>query len=218
MKRLIIIGEGQTEQSFCNDVLKPYFLKKNIVVFNPTIKKSKGGIVVWEKLKKQIETHLKQDSCVFVTLLIDYYGIKDKHEFPKWNESKTIINKPDRMDFLEKEMYDRIDYSLRNRFIPYIQLHEFEALLFSDKDVFEKSFEIDEFADYNYLLKTISDFSNPEDINDRPDTAPSKRLERIIRDYRKVIYGSAIAQDIGLHKIMLKCPRFKAWIQLLESV
>lgn len=133
MKRLIIIGEGQTEQAFCNDVLQPYFNSKGIIIQNPTIKKSKGGIVDWSEFKKQIETHLKQDASVHVTLLIDYYGIKEKHQFPKWKEFISIPDKTYRLTLLEKAMDDNLDPALQNRFIPYIQLHEFETLLFSEK-------------------------------------------------------------------------------------
>ena len=59
-------------------------------------------------------------------------------------------------------MLEEIDESIRYRFIPYIQLHEFEALLFSDISVIEDNFEFDEFKDYDYLLETDKDFSNPD--------------------------------------------------------
>jgi hypothetical protein len=88
MKRIIIIGEGQTEQEFCNQVLKPFFIVNDISIENPTIKESHGGIVKWKVLKKQIENHLKQDNEAFVSLLIDYYGIYSKYDFPKWEEAK----------------------------------------------------------------------------------------------------------------------------------
>ena len=53
--------------------------------------------------------------------------------------------------------------------------------------------------------------------NDGSTTAPSKRLDDIIDDYSKVVYGSLLAQEIGLKKIQEKCPRFNAWInKLLE--
>ena len=223
MKRLIIC-EGQTEQAFCNDVLQDYFNAKGIIIENPTIKKSRGGIVAWNELKKQIETHLKQDSAAYVSLFIDYYGIKEKHLFPNWKKSFDIVVKDHRLSFLEKEMYNNIDENLNYRFIPYLQLHEFESLLFCNKEVFDNSFEKDEFLDYNYFLETLQSFPNPEDINDGDTTAPSKRLERIIKGYKsqkdnfKVLYGSTIAHDIGLKKIMSKCPRFNAWIMKLENI
>jgi hypothetical protein len=87
MKRLIIIGEGQTEQAFCHDVLQPYFTRFNVLIQNPTIKKSKGGIVDWRILKREITNHLQVDHSAIVSMLIDYYGIHEKHGFPRWTET-----------------------------------------------------------------------------------------------------------------------------------
>lgn len=222
MKRLIIIGEGQTEQEFCKDVLYPHFFEKGILVENPTIKHSNGGMVSWSILKSEIEMHLINND-VRVTLLIDLYGIKDSHNFPSWLDSKKIVGKNERMLFLENAMVKDISEDKRYRFIPYIQLHEFEALLFSDKDVFDANFEKSEFLDYEYLQDTLK-IVNPEEINDSPHTSPSKRLEKIIKGYKsetdslKVFYGSLLAQEIGLQKIREKCNRFDRWISILEKI
>lgn len=224
MKRIIIIGEGQTEQSFCNDVLQPHFNLRSIYIQNPVIKKTQGGIVKWESLKHQIQTHLLYDKTAFVTTLIDYYGINHHHKFPGWKEAEKVVNKNNRMKKLEDCMLNDIALDLQQRFIPYIQLHEFEGLLFSDKQVFDNSFEEDEFLDYEYLLETINNNSNPEMINNGNETAPSKRLSKIIKGYYsenenlKVLYGSTLAHDIGLPKIRSKCIRFNDWITKLESI
>lgn len=135
MKRLIIICEGETEQEFCKDVLYNHFISRDIVIETPLIKKSMGGIVAWEHIKSQIILHFKED--VTVTLLIDFYGIKDYHNFSKWAERKTIVNKIDRMTFLENAMKEDVDDRVRFRFIPYIQLHEFEGLLFNNIETFK---------------------------------------------------------------------------------
>ena len=218
MKRIIIIGEGQTEQSFCNDVLQPHFSKRSIYLANPVIKKNNGGIVNWEALKHQIELHLLQDQTSFVTTLIDYYGIQEHHNFPEWKEAQKLPDKNERMERLEYAMQIDIQPALQGRFIPYLQLHEFEGVLFSDIDVFDRNFEKNEFADYDYLVQTVQNNPNPEMINDNNETAPSKRLAKIIRgySYRKVLYGSLLAQEIGLDKIRTKCPRFNEWITKLE--
>lgn len=218
MKRLIIIGEGQTEQEFCNDILSPYFASKDIYIQNPMIKKSNGGIVAWEYLKKEIEIYLKHDTSVYVTLLIDYYGLYEKFEYPGWYDSLTIVDKNERMTFLEKEMLDDIDQSYRNRFIPYIQVHEFEGLLFCNKEVFDESFDADEFLDYEFLDETINSFANPEMINNSKETAPSKRLEKIIAGYNKTVHGPLLTEEIGISNIMAKCPRFKFWIETLSKI
>ena len=218
MKRIIIINEGETEQEFCKDVLQPYFFSKDILIQHPTIKKSGGGIVAWETLKKQIETHLKQDPSVFVTTLIDFYGLHDNHKFPNWEMANRIVDINDKISFLEQSMQDAIDETLRHRYIPYIQLYEFEGLLFNNIEVFNREFTSDEFSNYSELETTFSEYPNPELINDGRETAPSKRLMRIIKGYNKPIYGSLLAQAIGLERIRNKSPRFNNWINTLEAV
>jgi hypothetical protein len=220
MKRIIIIGEGQTEQEFCNEVLQPYFNGIEITIQNPTIKKTGGGIVNWIALKHQIVKYLKSDKSATVSLLIDYYGIKDNHKFPNWIESKKILNnnKYDAIELIEVGMLNDIEVDLRSRFIPYIQLHEFEGLLFSDIDIFKNNFEKSEFKDFEYLKNTIDNYANPEEINNGFETAPSKRLEKIISGYDKIVYGSLLAKEIGLEKIRAKCPGFDKWIRKLENI
>lgn len=221
VKRIIIVGEGPTEQAFCSEVLQPHFNTHNTYIENPTIKKNHGGIVRWEALKYQIETHLKQDSTAFVTTLIDYYGIYASHNFPHWDLAQKQANRANALNIIETGMKQDIREDLRQRFIPYIQLHEFESLLFSSLDVFTTYFEADEFDDFEYLTETIDGHENPELINNSPVTAPSKRLARILKGYtekQKVIYGSLLAQSIGLNLIREKCPRFNNWIVTLETV
>lgn len=217
MKRIIIICEGETEKEFCNTVLTPYFAKKDVFIQPPLIKKSMGGIVKWPELKKQITLHLTNDSTAYVTTLIDYYGLYNKHNFPLWNEAESEPNKNKRMEILECGMYESIDGSLRFRFIPYIQLHEFEGLLFSDIDVFSEQIPKNELIGYDELTNTIEQFENPEMINDNRETSPSHRLKRIIMGYNKIVYGNILAEAIGLEKIKSKSPRFNDWINKLEE-
>lgn len=218
MKRIIIICEGQTEVEFCKDVLCPYFIGKEILIQTPLIKKSGGGIVKWSILKKQIENHLKQDQSAIVTTFIDFYGIKDKHFFPSWEAAKAIVGKNDKMTFIEGAMKDEIAKNLNHRFLPYVQLHEFEGLLFNEISVFESQIPEVDFSNKPELVRILQQFPNPELINDTPENAPSYRLSRLIRGYNKVIYGSILAEAIGLTRIRNKSPRFNGWIDGLEEV
>jgi len=219
MTRIIVVCEGQTEQSFCNDVLLPHFSRFEIFLTTPTIKKTYGGIVRWSALKNQIERHLLQDKTAFVTTLIDYYGLYAHHQFPDWDEAERTVDRNERLNIIEKGMQNDLQENIRKRFIPYIQLHEFEGLLFSDISVFDRNFEIQEFSDYKYLVSTIDENPNPEMINNGNDTAPSKRLSKILKPYSsKVLYGSMLAQEIGLTKIREKCPRFNNWILKIERI
>lgn len=218
MKRIIIICEGQTEKQFCNDILSPFFLNYDIYLVAPLIKHSLGGIVPWNLLLKQITTHLKSDSSAYVTSFIDYYGIKDSFGFPLWEESKRISDINDRVTALEKAMRNSVDEEERMRFLPYLQLHEFEALLFSNIDIYKDIIPAEDLIDVKYLTKTERDFDNPELINSSSQTSPSHRLERIIKGYDKIVYGTYIADCIGLNRIRERCPRFNKWIENLINI
>ena len=218
MKRLIIICEGQTEQEFCKVVLIPFFSNKAIHLDRPIIKKSGGGIVHWETLKRDIEIHLKKDKEAYVSTLIDYYGINAKHDFPNWKLMSTKTDKFESLNVVESGMKEDIATHLRHRFIPYIQLHEFEGLLLNNLAVFKNRFEDEDFINLSELEKIISEYPNPELINDGIDTAPSKRLEKHIKRYKKTKDGAAIAKAIGLEKIREKSTRFNHWISILENI
>ena len=115
-------------------------------------------------------------------------------------------------------MKEDVNIDLSRRFIPYIQLHEFEGLLFNNIEVFQQNFTVQEIVDYNGLVTTIEAYQNPEMINDTVENAPSKRLERYILGYNKVLFGSMLAESIGLDKIRHKSIRFNKWIQALSEI
>ncbi len=218
MRRIIIICEGQTEKEFCIKTLSPYFANKGIFIQSPLIKKSMGGIVKWSELKKQILLHLRSDVTAYVTTFIDYYGVYSKYNFPNWNAAEAEPNKARRMEILEAGMSNGIEDALKYRFIPYMQLHEFEGLLFNNIDVFFEQIPEDELVGVDELVTTFRHFDNPEMINNSRETSPSKRLQRIIRGYDKVVYGNIIAEAIGLEKIRLKSPRFNEWLEKMEQL
>ena len=218
MKRVIVICEGQTEKEFCAKTLVPEFVTRNIFIQSPLIKKSMGGIVKWTELKKQIHLHLKTDPTAFVTTLIDYYGLYAKYEFPGWDDSLKIVDKNSRMDFLENAMSLDIDDAFRYRYLPYIQLHEFEGLLFNDIRIFYEQIPENQLVGKKELIKTFAEFENPEMINDTKVTSPSHRLNRIINRYHKIVYGNVLAEAIGLKAMRSKSPRFNDWLCKIENL
>lgn len=113
------------------------------------------------------------------------------------------------VESLEQALTDVIN---DRRFIPYIQLHEFEALLFSTNNGFEHYFMAQQ---ANETQSIVTRYKNPEEINSTPQGAPSKRILSIHEDYDKVIEGNLIALEIGIKAILSKCPRFKEWVDLL---
>lgn len=212
MKRLIIICEGQTEQEFCGKVLFPHLYKYDINIQTPLIKRSMGGIVKWSILKKEIENYLLEKDAI-VTTLIDYYGLYQKYNFPKWDEGEKIVDKIKRIGFLEDAMKEDISDKLRFRFIPYLQLHEFEGLLFNDINIFYDQVPKSDLVGEEELKMTFRDYENPELINNSKETSPSHRLERIIKGYNKPLYGHYFAESIGIDRIREKSPRFDQWIK-----
>ncbi len=218
MKRIIMICEGPTEQAFAKTNLLVPFINRNIYLQTPLIKTSRGGIVKWQRLKDQIETHLKAEQEAYVTTFIDYYGIYTKCQFPGWDAAHMIADKSNRMDSLEHSMLQSLEPQYHYRFIPYLQLHEFEGLLFNDIHVIKSLIPPDDLVGIAELEKTFSDYPNPEMINNNKNTSPSHRLERIIRGYNKIVYGDIISETIGLKRIREKSPRFNNWIARLENI
>lgn len=218
MERIIMVCEGPTEQAFAKTNLQVPLIKKNIVLQAPLIKASRGGIVKWQKLKSQIETHLKSEPGAFATTFIDYYGLYSKYQFPGWDHAHTIIDKVDRMNALEQSMLQDIDPTLQHRFIPYLQLHEFEGLLFNDINIIYAQIPPDDIVGKKELEETFAEYSNPEMINNNKATSPSHRLQRIIKGYNKVVYGDILSEMIGLEKMREKSPRFNEWVTKIESI
>ena len=147
-----------------------------------------------------------RDRDVVVTTFVDFFRCP---ELPNQKDIEALPSHIKRVEEMEKSISDDINDW---RFIPYIQLHEFEALLFSAVNGFEIYFE-DQVS--NEIQGIIDSFDNPEEINSSPETAPSKRLIRIIPYYDKVIYGNIVALEIGLPTILARCPRFRGWIDCL---
>ena len=122
------------------------------------------------------------------------------------------------MTIIEEGMKAQIDDDMSYRFIPYVQLHEFEGLLFNEESLFFENIPNDDIVDKAYLNETFHNFDNPELINCGKETSPSHRLQRIIKGYNKIVYGDIIAEAIGMERLLNKSPRFKMWVEKLSSI
>jgi len=147
--------------------------------------------------------------------MFDLYALPDN--FPKYDDAKRYRRNPfKRVKLLEDAFKAEIDYG---RFIPYIQLHEFEGLLFSDVEAMDEVLKPFHGGSKLTELKAIRDaFDSPEEINDGDETAPSKRLLDLYNYYEKPTEGSRIAQRIGLDAIRIECKHFNEWLASLEAL
>ncbi len=211
MIRLAITVEGATEQAFVNQVLAPHLYPGEIypsamIIGRARSSISQGGNVGVERVAMDLATHYHHFD--FVTSLVDFYGFKDKGSRTAEELEEAII----------QDVGRRLGLNWDGRkIIPYVQLHEFEGLLFSQVGGFLNVPGADQ-ATLLQLQSIRAQFPSPEDINDNPNTAPSKRIEPLLPGYNKRINGPQIAQAIGLPTIRRECPRFNSWVTRLESL
>lgn len=209
MKRLVFLVEGDTELLLINKHVIPFLYRKGFnnpmqaqkIVTNRKMNK-KGGVINYEYLKNDMLRVLAQGN-VIITTFLDFFRLPGS--FPGYTSESGKV------ELIESA----VSYNLGENpnIIPYIQLHEFEALLFSDIRGFE--IVVDKEKEIAQLAAIIQKYDNPEDINNRPQTAPSKRLIDIF-GYDKVSDGELIMDALGIEIMISKCPRFRSWIEKIE--
>lgn len=213
MRALIVIVEGQTEAEFIRSVLSHYLFDYGIhdirPILIPTSPKQKGGLVDYVRFRVLVRRFLKAEHDVFVTSMVDYYGLPN--DFPSYQEALQIRDPLRSVERLEKALGNDIGDS---RFLPYIQLHEFEAVLFTSEIGFQATGKCDK-QELDLIKGIINQYPNPEMINDGPLTAPSRRIKEIIPRYEKVDDGNFIALENGINAILDRCPRFRHWVETL---
>lgn len=215
MKRLYIVVEGQTEETFVKEMLAPYINSKlpSPIVINPTIvhtsKTGRGGGNNYEHYKNDVKRFLKAEANnreLLVSMFLDFFRCPTN--MPRYTEWSKLPSKAEQVRGAEQAMAEDINDS---RFIPYIQLHEFEALLFSSGQGFDEYFK----TQSQQLKSIVNQYANPEDINTTPNGAPSKRIEAIIPEYDKVAHGNILALEIGIEPMLERCPHFRSWVEAL---
>lgn len=213
--RLYVIAEGQTEQRFVEKILADHLGHYQISATASAVITSrgyKGGLLSYIKAKSDILRWLKehQNSDVRFTTMFDFYRLPA--DFPGYHQAKHS-NPYLKVEFLEQALAQDIK---DQRFIPYIQVHEFEALIFADPAKLAT-----EYLGYENKLEALQKISNeisPEMINDGADTAPSKRILRVIPEYSKAIGGINVVSAIGINKIRKHCHHFNEWLNKLEAL
>lgn len=220
MTRVRIIVEGQTEESFIKNVLAPTLWSRQVYL-TPTLlgpPGHKGGNVNYARVRKDIILALKQDRAAYCSTMLDLYGLGEG--FPGMPPPPNLPN-IEKVTRIEQAMSEDIATQIEDlrpdiRFVPYLQLHEFEGLLFSDPSAFARGMRQPNLA--QSLQHVRDEVPTPEDIDDDPQSAPSKRVLRIHPPYRKPLHGTSAAVEVGISSMRQECAHFRNWLERLERL
>ena len=217
--RIHIVVEGQTEEEFVKEVLAPEFASRGISADARLIgvPGRKGGLVSWARLRVDIRELLRGDRSAFTTTLFDFFRIGT--DFPSHPFLGTDIGLKRRA--VEESMLHGLrefglgEESLR-RFVPYVQMHEFEGILFSDPAALAEGIYCPDLTPKLQQIRNMH--ASPEHINDGAETAPSKQLLDACPSYRKVVYGNLAAIRVGIRAMRAECLHFNDWLTKLEAL
>ncbi|MDE3100514.1 MAG: DUF4276 family protein [Verrucomicrobiota bacterium] len=218
--RLYLTVEGETELKFAKETLASHLarfeveVRPRMVLTNRKLGK-RGGALHFQRFKRDT-THLMKDDAnreARFSTMMDLYALPADH--PGWAKAEKKSKPADRVLELEKALASELADS---RFIPFLQLHEFEALLYCDLSQIQSRIEDSEKA-VAQLQQEVAHL-NPEDINEGETTAPSKRLIKYLPRYEhlKVRVGAPAASAIGLPALRVKCPHFGQWLARMEKL
>jgi hypothetical protein len=218
-KRVLILVEGQTEERFVKDVLGPAFWPMNLfltatILVTKRVKDGpnfKGGVTNFAKFQNDTQRLLNSAGDALVTTMLDYYRLP--LDFPGMDSRPASGTPSQRVSHVETAIVQH--FNSPPNFMPFLVLHEFEAWLFSSPielpRVMTEPRKQPEFAAIRASVTT------PEEINERPQFAPSKRIETLFPAYKKTLHGPTTAGRIGLEQIRAECPHFHNWMNRLET-
>lgn len=225
--RLLVHVEGETEETFVNEALAPHlygFGYTSIgarLMGNARLRDRRGGVRAWSAVRGDIERHLREDRSAIATTMVDYYAMPATGtrawpgraaasgiQFSARASSIETALRTDIVTFLGPDFDGR-------RFIPFVVMHEFEGLLFSDTIAFSRGIGQAHLAGQFSAIR--NQFTTPEEINDAPLTAPSKRIQALVPHYEKPLLGTLAVLEIGLPTIRRACPHFNRWVGELEG-
>ena len=221
-KQLYVVCEGSSECEFVKQILGPYIGERtawNLILLPRVIEngrnakkgiKYSGCLLKYQKAKDDILRCMSEGRPV--TTMFDYYALPT--DFPGYEEAKKQALDINQVEFLEsciKEDLSACEPKYpKHWLLPYIQLHEFEALFYADLQSL-KSLYIEHAEEIDVLQAEVSGMK-PEEINNSPETAPSKRLLKHL-PYQKGAEVVIPLKSIGIDRLMQECPHFSQWVE-----
>lgn len=218
MERVLVLVEGPTEERFIKDVLAPHLLGLDVaitpsIITTKFVKRGpnfKGGARDFGKIHSDLRRLLGDSGAAAITTMFDYYGLPEN--FPGM-DTLPAGQAIDRIRHVETAFATTIAH---RKFRPFLMSHEFEAFLFAAPvELCTVLHRRDILPD---VEKIRGQFSSPEEINENPETAPSKRVTRLFPGYQKPWHGPLVTKRTGLPTLHRECPHFGEWLSWLESL
>lgn len=224
MKRLHLTVEGQTEAAFATTVLAPHLANYHVFLARPRFtglhKRRRGRIPRGGMLNtfghalKDIKTWLKEDASpdARFSMMIDLYSLP--RDFPGYDTGMSKSSGTEQAIALESALASELGDS---RFVPYLQVHEYEALVLADPRRISFLYDVPD-AIINAFCKQCAEYGTPEEINHGQHSHPKYRIRKMIGEYDENVAGPLIAEDIGLPTLRVSCPHFGRWLSILENL
>ncbi len=215
-----MLVEGQSEEAFVKQTLKPWLAERGVFVQGPVVLWTKrlpaggghrGGARSWEQIRKSL-TPLLRDGDAWVTTLLDFYGLPD--DLPGFAQHKGQGSAHELVAKVQAEMAAALEHP--PRFVPFLALHELEAWLFAEPTIVSGHFGSPALA--ARLAAEVPEAGGPEAINHGPTSHPSVRLSKHCPNYKKTSDGPTVLGKIGIPAIRARCPHFNGWLAQLEAL
>lgn len=224
MNELVAIVEGETEQTFVRDQLAGYLALHGTAIWAvlPGRNRKRGGVKKWEVARQDIVRTLKEGR--YCTTMMDYYAMPD--DWPGRINAKSLAWDK-RASLVEARLLEDITGAMGQKFkpqffIPYVQLHEFEALAFADVGVLTSVMAPLSYSSPQRLetqfARILTEAGDPEAIYDGKETCPSRRIAGVINAYKKRVHGPIVTRRIGLETLRDRCAHFASWLRRLENI
>lgn len=223
MKLLFIYVEGMTEEIFVERILRPHLQHHGVMVERPLLAKKdfepngpRGGFTNWPAMEADMRDWFNDHPDTATrearfTTLLDLYALPK--EVPGYSGLRAATTEAD-VAAIETAIAAQLAHP---RFFPYLQRHEFEALLLAHPAALTVIFP-SAGAGIATLEAAIVGIE-PEDINHGRTTHPAARIMAAIPDYYELKASNAywIAAEVTLERMRTHCPRFRAWLEQWEA-
>ena len=225
MNEVYIVVEGKGEQAFVERILAVHLGLRGVFVRTPLVGKPghKGGVRPWPAVRKELCNFLRMNQSgrqVYVSMLFDYFRMPSNWPGRADSPNRSMATRGDHIqESIAADIVAAMGGSFNPAlFIPYVQMHEFEALVFAKPEILKEEFP-DRIQEVDDLMRDVGR-TPPEEINDGPTTAPGKRIIGRIPAYgkRKASAAANVLESIGLDAIRRACPRFDGWVSTLEQL